>query len=608
MKFLHRISTANKIWQDSYLILREFRFMRGTLFLAVAFILLAAILEASGVGLIGSLLQSLTTPERPPLQTGIDWFDRAVLATNASANERIYRISVIIFITVWLRSLSAYLGRTLAKFCEIDLIDRLRHKIFTQFQTMSLSYYSQTRTGELIHTFSHEVGAINNAFNEAINFFTKSCIILAYAVVMVVISWQLTLITALLFVLLAVALSNFIRHLREISFDVSSLGGDIVAIATELVSGVRTVQASWSQDYEQKRFDIAAKKYVQALKKGSVWGGMVLPLAEAAATTILLGIIVVAVATVVSQGKLHVISLLAFLFALFRLLPIIAHMNSSWSIIAMFAGSLNAVNQFIRVDDKPYMSNGNREFTGLKDSIELRNVDFSYGDRNLVLNNVNLSIERGEMIALVGASGSGKTTLADLIVRFHDPDRGNIYIDGVNLKDYSLGSLRQKMAVVSQETFIFNASVRENIAYGLENIDDNAIYLAAEQANALEFILDLPEKFNARLGDRGVKLSGGQRQRIAIARALLRNPEILILDEATSALDSVSERLVQQSLEQLATGRTVIAIAHRLSTIFNADRVVVLEAGSIVEQGTYQELISHRGKLWKYHQMQTSNH
>jgi len=220
------------------------------------------------------------------------------------------------------------------------------------------------------------------------------------------------------------------------------------------------------------------------------------------------------------------------------------------------------------------------------------------------LHNISLTIERGKMTALVGSSGAGKSTLADLIPRFYDPTQGKILIDGVDLREFELNSLRRKLAVVSQDTFIFNTSIRNNIAYALEEVDEVAIREAAQLANALEFIEEMPEGFETQLGDRGVRLSGGQRQRIAIARALLRNPEILILDEATSALDSVSERLIQESLETLSVGRTVIAIAHRLSTIVRADKVVVLEQGRLVEQGGYQELLEQRGKLWKYHQMQ----
>jgi ABC-type multidrug transport system fused ATPase/permease subunit len=204
----------------------------------------------------------------------------------------------------------------------------------------------------------------------------------------------------------------------------------------------------------------------------------------------------------------------------------------------------------------------------------------------------------------VGASGAGKTTLADLIMRFYDPIIGEVLIDGVDLRHIEINSLRGKLAMVSQDTFIFNTTVRNNIAYGTNDATEPKIMEAAQLANALEFIQEMPEGFETILGDRGVRLSGGQRQRIAIARALLRNPEILILDEATSALDSVSERLIQDSIEQLTVGRTVIAIAHRLSTIARADQVVVLEQGRIVEQGKYQELLKQRGRLWKYHQMQ----
>lgn len=267
-------------------------------------------------------------------------------------------------------------------------------------------------------------------------------------------------------------------------------------------------------------------------------------------------------------------------------------------------GSLSCVTDLLRRDDKPYFEDGRRAFTGLQRSIDLETVDFSYNPGEPVLSEITLSIKRGEMTALVGASGAGKTTLADLLPRFYDPTQGRILVDGIDLREFKINSLRRRMAVVSQDTFIFHTTVKENIVYGVESANDTDVYEAARMANALDFILALPQGFDTILGDRGVRLSGGQRQRIAIARALLRNPEILILDEATSALDSVTERLIQESLERLSAGRTVVAIAHRLSTIANADKVVVMEQGRIVEQGSYQDLLEDRGKLWKYHQMQ----
>jgi subfamily B ATP-binding cassette protein MsbA len=314
--------------------------------------------------------------------------------------------------------------------------------------------------------------------------------------------------------------------------------------------------------------------------------------------------IVIALTVFVANGILQTSSLLTFLFILFRLVPAVHEINGNRSMLNSFHGSLDNIRELLRTDNKPYLRDGQVEFTGLRRAIAFESVDFGYEPEHPILHNITLTIKRGEMTAIVGASGAGKTTLVDLIPRFDDPTEGRIRLDGVDLREFQINSLRRRMAIVSQDTFIFNASIRDNIAYGVPEATPADITEAARLANALDFILELPEQFDTPLGDRGVRLSGGQRQRIAIARALLHNPEVLILDEATSALDSISERLIQDSIEKLAVGRTVIAIAHRLSTIVRADKVVVLEQGRIVEQGTYQELLAQRGRLWKYHQMQ----
>ena len=318
----------------------------------------------------------------------------------------------------------------------------------------------------------------------------------------------------------------------------------------------------------------------------------------------LLGILVVGFAYLIPNGYLQSASFLTFLVVLLRITPIIRQLNSIRAKFSNLQGSFDNIQQLLKTDDKPYLMNGAVKFSQLKHEIKFVNVDFAYDPNEPVLEKISLTIPRGKTIALVGGSGAGKSTLADLIPRFYDPTHGKITIDGLNLREFEINSLRQRLSVVSQNTFIFNASVRDNIAYAMARVDEAAVREAAKFANALEFIDRMPEGFETQLGDRGVRLSGGQRQRIAIARALLRDPDILILDEATSALDSVSERLIQESIEKLSIGRTVIAIAHRLSTIAKADKVVVLEKGRIVEQGTYQELLQQRGQLWRYHQMQ----
>jgi subfamily B ATP-binding cassette protein MsbA len=267
-------------------------------------------------------------------------------------------------------------------------------------------------------------------------------------------------------------------------------------------------------------------------------------------------------------------------------------------------GSLENVADFLADTEKPYLPDGSIPLTSFDNAIELQNVWFAYQPSEMVLKDIDLTIQRGETVAFVGATGAGKSTLADVIARLYDPTRGRILLDGRDLREYTLDSLRNAVAVVSQDTFLFNRTVRYNLAYGLEDVSDEDLRWAAEQANALEFIEALEDGFETQLGDRGTRLSGGQRQRIAIARALLRDPKILILDEATSALDSVTEKLVQQALERLMENRTVIAIAHRLSTIEHADNVVVLEEGEVVEQGPYDELLARRGQLWEYHSIQ----
>jgi ATP-binding cassette, subfamily B, bacterial MsbA len=367
---------------------------------------------------------------------------------------------------------------------------------------------------------------------------------------------------------------------------------------------MRTVWAFTAQASERRRYYYASDEIVRtSTKVVKVWA-TIKPLAEVLATTILIVMILIAFNGTLTDGSFQVASLLTFLFILVRLVPMIQDVNGTVAMLNSLHGSGENIKELLRTDNKTYFQNGTIAFPGLKQAIEFIGVDFSYEADRPILKNIRLSIERGQMTALVGASGAGKSTLADLIPRFYDPTFGLVTIDGVDLRELEIDSFRRKVAVVSQDTFIFNTSVRNNIAYGTEAATEAEIHQAAQLANALDFIKEMPEGFATTLGDRGIRLSGGQRQRIAIARALLRDPEILILDEATSALDSVSERLIQASLEKLAVGRTTIAIAHRLSTIARADKVVVLDKGQIVEQGKYNELLNQQGYLWKYHQMQ----
>lgn len=602
--FVRNLVKASSFWQDNRLILRELRHFPKIVTLAFLFPLLAAIFEGFGIGFLLAFLQNLVNPNAEPIRTGVQWFDIYILGTNESNLSQLYRISALILISVWIRAICNYLTWIYMGLARIRLVDRLYRQIFEQLQALNLSFFGQTRVGNLVNTLTSEVGQLQNFIGSFGFLFTKGLVLLVYAAIAVCISWQLTVASVLLFGLMAVGLSTLNRRVRESSFPVSQARGEFTAIASEFINGIRTVQAFATQDYERRRFYRASDEMATTAIRANNQITIVRPLAEAIASTILIGMIVVGMGVFVSSGALEVGALLTFIFLLFRLVPAIQEINGSLAGMSSLQGSVQAIEELLRRDNKPYLTNGYRPFPGLQRAIEFTSMDFGYDHDSLVLQNITLTIPKGQTVALVGASGAGKSTLADLIPRFYDPTQGTICFDGVDLREFDLTSLRKRIAVVSQDTFIFNASVRNNIAYGLEGVSDADVMQAAKLANAVEFIEDLPQGLNTVLGDRGVRLSGGQRQRIAIARALLRDPEILILDEATSALDSVSERLIQASIEKLSVGRTVIAIAHRLSTIANADKVVVMEQGQIVEQGTYQELLALRGKLWNYHQMQ----
>jgi subfamily B ATP-binding cassette protein MsbA len=595
---------ATSFWKEYYFILREFKHFRQIAILAAVFTLLAAVLEGFGVGLILAVLQSVLNPNARPIQTGMDWFDMWILGINASATERLYRSSALVLLTTILRLGLTYLGRLYVFTAQYTLGYRLSLRVFEQLQALSLSFFTKTRAGNLVNSLTSEVNQITAAFDILSIFFTRGSTLIAYMLSMFLLSWQLTVISAMLFSLLSVGISTLLAQIREASFETTKARRWYVSVALEFINGIRTVQAFAAQDFERQRFYNASLQVLKSSTKSRAAQALVEPISEGMATIILFGILFLAFAVLIPNGQLQSAGLLTFLFVLLRLMPIRRQLDGARAKLSSFQGSFANIRELLRTDNKTYLRNGRLQFTKLLRAIEFVCVDFGYDQTNSVLHDIKLTINCGEMTALVGASGAGKTTLADLIPRFYDPTQGQIFIDGIDLQKYDINSLRRKLAVVSQDTFIFNASVRDNIAYALAEVDEAAIWEAARLANALEFIHKLPEGFDTQLGDRGVRLSGGQRQRIAIARALLRDPDILILDEATSALDSVSERLIQESLEKLSQGRTVIAIAHRLSTIVRADKVVVLEQGRIIEQGTYQELLQQRGKLWNYHQMQ----
>ncbi|MEL7356076.1 MAG: heterocyst formation ABC transporter subunit HepA [Cyanobacteria bacterium J06560_6] len=595
---------TTRFWKENALILSGLRYSQSTLSLAVLFSILAAICSAVSVGCLASFLQGLTNPSEPPIRSRIEWVDIMLLGTQADVATRVYRISALLIATLCLQYLFFYLGKAKTKTAILRLTNHLRKRLFDQLQSVSISFYSSTKTGVLMNTIRAEVNQVSTALEVLATAFIQGTTVVAYLFAMFYISWQLSVVSLVIFGLLSVIISSLVRRVRELSFEVTKANKQFTATSLEFINGVRTVRASGTNDFERDRFYQTSDKVNEVTDKKQMLALLVDPFLQGASSGMVIIMTAIAFNQLVSNGQIKSTALIAFLFALNRMGPLVTQLNNCRTQFSSLQGSLQTVTEMLQRDDKPYIPDGQIEFTRLQQSIDLVSVDFSYNEEKKVLQNITLSIPKGKTTAFVGESGAGKSTLADLIVRFYLPTSGKLLIDGTDLRNIRIDSLRQRMAVVSQDTFVFHASARENIAYGLRNISDSDIFDAAAQANALDFIKALPYGFETQLGDRGVRLSGGQRQRIAIARALLRNPDILILDEATSALDSVTEMLIQESLEKLSRGRTVITIAHRLSTIAQADKVIVLEEGRVAEQGNYHELIEKRGRLWNYHQAQ----
>jgi len=607
LSFFKGVVKSTNFWQQNYIFLREFKYFWGAAILAILFSIFAAFFEGITIGVINAFLQGLTNPLKPPIKTGLEWFNIWVLAIQSPVSERVLRLGLLIILLGWLRSLFTYLGSFYSKLSEVSFGDRIRKSVFDQLISLNLSYFSKSKSGDLIHCITNEVINIQKSFWSACSLFIRGSTLFVYIVSMFVISWQMSIAAILLFGSAAIVISKFVLRVRELTFPVGQAYSDFSSTTLEFISGIRTILTSDTQEFERKRFYKSSEeirdKHFRLMKAMDI----VRPIGEAVSTTILISVIVITFNVLVSNGLLDSAALLTFMFILFRMIPLVDQVNSIRVELGSYSSSYERLKDILSPYDKSYFENGHIKLQNFQHSINFVDVEFSYNSDQIILQDINLSIEQGNTVAFVGASGAGKTTLVDLVPRLNDPTKGSIYIDGINLSHIEINSLRGKIAIVSQDTFIFNASVADNIAYGLDSVNDEDLYDVAKRANALDFILEMSEGFNTILGDRGVRLSGGQRQRIAIARALLRKPKILILDEATSALDSVTERLIQDSLENISKGCTVIAIAHRLSTIVRADKVVVLEKGRIVEQGTYHDLIEKKGSLWKYHQMQNES-
>jgi subfamily B ATP-binding cassette protein MsbA len=578
--------------------------MAGTIF----FSLIAAGLEVFSFTLLVPFLQELW--DQPGLSVGgsLDWLDRMQSAlihlfldpndTMGSMRAVIIAILAITIVKNVFSWMAGQLGASVQEYVTRDL----RDQVFRHLVRLPLSYFHATKAGQIISRILVDTEQTKVVITEIV---TRTIQNMAQVIVTVVVlvkwNWKLALLSLVIAPLLTAGLQPILGKLRRSYRRLRGEYGEITSVLQETVSGVRLVKSFRGERYEGERFTGASHGYSKGMVRVTRIALLSQPLTELIGTSIAVLILWIG-ATQVSQREMDPSKLITFMILVMRLLPPLKQFSQAPT--AAQQSFAAAERLFDVLDRQLELDKGTNRIDSFRGSVEFDHVSFAY-DGDPVLQDISFTARRGQVVALVGPSGAGKTTLVDLIPRFYHPIAGRILIDNVDSRDYSLESLRAITGIVSQDTVLFHDTVRNNIAYAAAGkYSSEQVEKAARAANAHDFIMALPQGYDTVLGERGTRLSGGQRQRLAIARALLTDPPILILDEATSALDTESERLVQEAIDRLLSGRTVFVIAHRLSTVQHADLILVLESGRIVERGTHAELLSRGGSYHRLHSLQ----
>jgi ATP-binding cassette subfamily B protein len=514
---------------------------------------------------------------------------------------RLAGISTIVFL---IQKIAQYGQDSLIAKASLAIAFNLRKQVYAHLQRLSLSYFEKTQSGDLAYRLTEDIDRVGEVVNKVFHQFVPSIlqliVVLGY---MVYLNWQLTLAALIIAPLMALLITFFGEQLRQLSFRSQSRISNLSAMLVEVFSGMRLLQALAAEEYMLDRFSREAERNRRTRYRTEQLKAIQLPVVGFLESLSLLLLLLLG-GWQVSLGNLTGGQFVSYLTAVLMLIDPISLVTSNYNEFKQGEASIDRIFELLdiqpTVEDRP----GAFALPPVTGKVEYRNVSFAYQPGQPVLKHLNLLVMPGEAIALVGSSGAGKSTMANLLPRFYDPQEGQILIDGTDIRDVTLSSLRRQIGIVPQETILFSGTIAQNIAFGQESFDLEAVQKAAMIANAHQFIDEFPQGYQTWVGERGVNLSGGQRQRLAIARAVLLNPRILILDEATSALDSESESLVQEALERLMQNRTVFIIAHRLATVRRADRILVLEQGRMVEAGTHAELLEQGGRYARFYAQQ----
>ena len=479
----------------------------------------------------------------------------------------------------------------------------IRNQLYRKITSLPLGFFSEERKGDIIARMSGDVQEIESSIMSSLDMLFKNPILIIFYFALVIISWQLTLFTLIFVPLMGWIMGIVGRKLKQKSIKAQSLWSDTMSQVEETLGGLRIIKAFCAEEKMNRRFDKINSEYRDNILRVNTRQQMAHPMSEFLGTLMIVIVMWFGGMLVLDGKGLSGPTFIYYMVILYSIINPLKEFSKAGYNIPKGLASMERVDKILKAENDIKERPDPVHVSGFNHSIEFRDVSFRYGEK-WVLRHVNLTIEKGKTVAIVGQSGGGKSTLVDLIPRYYDVQEGEVLIDGVNVKDMAIHDLRQLIGNVNQEAILFNDSFRGNITFGVDNATQQQIEAAAKVANAHDFIMETEHGYDTNIGDRGSRLSGGQRQRVSIARAILKNPPILILDEATSALDTESERLVQQALEHLMKTRTTVAIAHRLSTIRNADEICVVHEGEIVERGTHDELLAMDGYYKKLNDMQ----